>query len=194
VLVNKEVGLGFKLFLIVSGLLAVACPPISCQHVPSRRVCSRNATLNLLLRRPRCSFRSFQALPGHGALAFSQEPLFYASGSCHFEDEGSSFRRWPPGPPAPIPRIPRSLPRSCLHRRGGWKSVLPRMREPAIPDTEETPPLSRRPMRRMARATWQVVASWLSRRARSVVLLNLLTFIFGTDVRHPAFLGCTSSV
>jgi hypothetical protein len=54
---------------------------------------------------------------------------------------------------------------------GRWKSVPPGMR--------------------------RIVASWVPRKARSVVLLNVVTFILGTDARHLAFLscvGCTSSV
>jgi hypothetical protein len=108
-------------------------------------------------------------------------PLAAGSSGSHPKD--SSL---PPAKPSSSKKAPDEI--------GRWKSVPPGMREPAVPDTEEPPSLSRRPMRRMARAARRVVASWLSRRARSVVLLNLVAFIFGTDERHPAFLGCTSSV
>jgi len=74
------------------------------------------------------------------------------------------------------------------------------MRESAGPETETDDPspprTALRSARRRARAAWRKVASWVPREARSLVLLNLVTFIFGTIVQSlasPRLLGTDGS-
>ncbi|GJN29049.1 hypothetical protein PR202_gb17240 [Eleusine coracana subsp. coracana] len=95
---------------------------------------------------------------------------------------------------SPLPPAKPSSSKKAPNEIGRWKAVPPGMRESAVPYTEEPPRWS---ARRTARAALRKVASSVPRKARSVVLLNLVTFIFGTDAPHFVFLrytGCTSPV
>lgn len=60
------------------------------------------------------------------------------------------------------------------------------MRESAGPETETEDPSPPRTAlwsaRRRARAAWRKVASWVPRKARSLVLLNLVTLIFASNI------------
>ncbi|XP_062232848.1 uncharacterized protein LOC133930188, partial [Phragmites australis] len=83
----------------------------------------------------------------------------------------------------PLPPAKPSSSKKAPGEIGRWKAVPPGMRESAIPDPEEPPPPP--PLwsaRRRARAAWRKVASWVPRKARSVVLLNLLTLIFASNI------------
>uniref|UniRef100_A0A0D9WP52 EamA domain-containing protein n=1 Tax=Leersia perrieri TaxID=77586 RepID=A0A0D9WP52_9ORYZ len=63
---------------------------------------------------------------------------------------------------------------------GRWKSVPPGMRESAVPDADEPPaPWT---ARRRVRVAWRKVASWVPRKARSLVLLNLVTVVFASNI------------
>ena len=64
------------------------------------------------------------------------------------------------------------------------------MREFAVHETEDpSPPRTALwSARRRAHAACRKVASWLPRKTRSVVLINLVTLIFGTVALVPAFL------
>lgn len=106
--------------------------------------------------------------------------------------------------PLPVPPAKRSSKNKPPDEIGRWKAVPPGMRESAGPETETEDPSPPRTAlwsaRRRARAAWRKVASWVPRKARSLVLLNLVTLIFGTFVPHLAFLRrrvvyvCTSPV
>ncbi|PWZ16847.1 putative transporter [Zea mays] len=67
-----------------------------------------------------------------------------------------------------------------------WKAVSPGMRESADPETETEDPSPPRTAlwsaRRRARAAWRKVVSWVPRKARSLVLLNLVTLIFASNI------------
>uniref|UniRef100_J3MD56 EamA domain-containing protein n=2 Tax=Oryza brachyantha TaxID=4533 RepID=J3MD56_ORYBR len=58
------------------------------------------------------------------------------------------------------------------------------MRESAVPGPDEPPPAPPLPWtaRRRARAAWRKVASLVPRKARSVVLLNLVTLVFASNI------------
>lgn len=58
----------------------------------------------------------------------------------------------------------------------------PGTRESSSPDPEEPPPPPRWTAKRRARAAWRKVAYWVPRKARSVVLLNLVTIIFASNI------------
>ncbi|TVU11699.1 hypothetical protein EJB05_45301 [Eragrostis curvula] len=83
---------------------------------------------------------------------------------------------------SPIPPTKPSSSKKAPDDIGRWKAVPPGMRESAIPDLEEPPPPPRWSARRMARAAWRKVSSWIPRKARSIVLLNLVTFIFASNI------------
>ncbi|KAF0904081.1 hypothetical protein E2562_031757 [Oryza meyeriana var. granulata] len=54
------------------------------------------------------------------------------------------------------------------------------MRESAVPDPDEPPaPWT---ARRRVRVAWRKVASWVPRKARSLVLLNLITLVFASNI------------
>ncbi|KAL6838602.1 hypothetical protein ACP4OV_031559 [Aristida adscensionis] len=83
---------------------------------------------------------------------------------------------------SPLPPAKQSSSKKGPDEIGRWKAVPPRMRESAIPDSKEPLPPPRWSTRRMARAAWRKVASWVPRRARSVVVLNLVTLIFASNI------------
>lgn len=60
----------------------------------------------------------------------------------------------------------------------------PGMRETAVPETEGPLPLPTAlwSARRRARVAWWKAASWVPRKARSVILLNLVTLIFASNI------------
>lgn len=106
-------------------------------------------------------------------------PLAASSSGSHSKDS-----------PLP-PTKPSSSKKARDDELGRWKSVPPGMRDSAVPDTEEPARPPRWSARRMVRAARRMVVSWVPRKARSIVLLNLVTFIFGTDAALLTFLGCT---
>uniref|UniRef100_A0A0E0LA99 EamA domain-containing protein n=1 Tax=Oryza punctata TaxID=4537 RepID=A0A0E0LA99_ORYPU len=74
-------------------------------------------------------------------------------------------------------RPPSKKKKKAADESGRWKSVPPGMRESAAPDPDE--PCT---ARRRARAAWRKVASLVPRKARSVVLLNLVTIVFASNI------------
>ncbi|KAL6607002.1 hypothetical protein ACP70R_042655 [Stipagrostis hirtigluma subsp. patula] len=87
-----------------------------------------------------------------------------------------------PSRDSPLPPAKPSSSKKAQDEIGRWKAVPPGMRESAIPDPEEPPPPRRWSARRTARAAWRKVASWVPRKARSIVLLNLVTLIFASNI------------
>ncbi|CAN6207990.1 unnamed protein product [Urochloa humidicola] len=70
---------------------------------------------------------------------------------------------------------------------GRWKAVPPGMRESAAHESEDPspPPVPRTALwsaGRRARAAWRKMASWVPRKTRSVILLNLVTLIFASNI------------
>ncbi|GJN00070.1 hypothetical protein PR202_ga17224 [Eleusine coracana subsp. coracana] len=80
---------------------------------------------------------------------------------------------------SPLPPAKPSSSKKAPNDIGRWKAVPPGMRESAVPYTEEPPRWS---ARRTARVALRKVASSVPRKARSVVLLNLVTFIFASNI------------
>ncbi|KAG8075979.1 hypothetical protein GUJ93_ZPchr0006g44801 [Zizania palustris] len=74
----------------------------------------------------------------------------------------------------------RSSSRKAPDGSGRGKSVPLAMRESSAPGAGE-PPLPWT-ARRRARAAWRKVVSWVPRKARSVVLLNLVTLVFASNI------------
>ncbi|XP_062228658.1 uncharacterized protein LOC133926655 [Phragmites australis] len=96
-------------------------------------------------------------------------PSAAASSGSHSEDSPL-----PPAKPSSSKKAPDEI--------GSQKSVPPGMRGSAIPDPEEEPRPPRWSAWRTAHAVWRKVASWMPRKARSIVLLNLVTFIFASNI------------
>ena len=96
----------------------------------------------------------------------------------------------PPSRNSPLPPARTSSKNKSPDEIGRWKKVPPGMREFAVHETEDpSPPRTALwSARRRAHAACRKVASWLPRKTRSVVLINLVTLIFGTVALVPAFL------
>ncbi|XP_066371956.1 uncharacterized protein [Miscanthus floridulus] len=88
--------------------------------------------------------------------------------------------------PHPVPPAKRSSKNKPPDEIGRWKAVRPGMGESAGPEAETEDPSPPRTAlwsaRRRARAAWRKVASWVPRKARSLVLLNLVTVIFASNI------------
>nr|TKW20901.1 hypothetical protein SEVIR_4G197900v2 [Setaria viridis] len=89
---------------------------------------------------------------------------------------------------SPLPPAKPSASKKSPDEIGRWKAVPPGMRESvAVHESEDpsTPPAPRTALwsaRRRARAAWRKMASWVPRKARSVMLLNLVTLIFASNI------------
>ncbi|XP_052159292.1 uncharacterized protein LOC127776786 isoform X2 [Oryza glaberrima] len=99
-------------------------------------------------------------------------PLAAASNS------GSPSKDSNRSPPPPS----KTKKKKAADESGRWKSVPPGMRESAAPDPDEPPAAPCTTARRRARAAWRKVASLVPRKARSVVLLNLVTIVFASNI------------
>ncbi|KAF8650529.1 hypothetical protein HU200_063901 [Digitaria exilis] len=84
---------------------------------------------------------------------------------------------------SPLPPAKRHASKKSPDEIGRWKAVPPGMRESVVHESEEPSPhrTALWSARRMARAAWRKMASWVPRKARSVVLLNLVTLIFASN-------------
>ncbi|PAN24196.1 hypothetical protein PAHAL_4G164500 [Panicum hallii] len=92
----------------------------------------------------------------------------------------------PPSRNSPLPPARTSSKNKSPDEIGRWKKVPPGMRESAVHETEDPSPSPPRTAllsaRRRARAACRKVTSWVPRKARSVVLLNLVTLIFASNI------------
>ncbi|KAF2926224.1 uncharacterized protein [Oryza sativa Japonica Group] len=82
----------------------------------------------------------------------------------------------------PPPSKKKKKKKKAADESGRWKSVPPGMRESAAPVPDEPPASPCTTARRRARAAWRKVASLVPRKARSVVLLNLVTIVFASNI------------
>ncbi|EEC80368.1 hypothetical protein OsI_22478 [Oryza sativa Indica Group] len=83
---------------------------------------------------------------------------------------------------SPPPPSKKKKKKKAADESGRWKSVPPGMRESAAPVPDEPPASPCTTARRRARAAWRKVASLVPRKARSVVLLNLVTIVFASNI------------
>ncbi|WVZ81609.1 hypothetical protein U9M48_028964 [Paspalum notatum var. saurae] len=89
----------------------------------------------------------------------------------------------PPSRDSPLPPAKPPSKNKAPDEIGRWKAVPPGMRETAVAETEAPSPRTALwSARRRARAAWRKVACWVPRKARSVVLLNLVTLIFASNI------------
>ncbi|KAG2606077.1 hypothetical protein PVAP13_4NG158500 [Panicum virgatum] len=90
----------------------------------------------------------------------------------------------PPSRNSPLPPARTSSKNKSPDEIGRWKKVPPGMREFAVHETEDpSPPRTALwSARRRAHAACRKVASWLPRKTRSVVLINLVTLIFASNI------------
>ncbi|KAJ1258947.1 hypothetical protein BS78_10G115100 [Paspalum vaginatum] len=102
----------------------------------------------------------------------------------HLQPLAASSSGSPPSRDSPLPPAKPSSKNKAPDEIGRWKAVPPGMRETAVPETEApSPPRTALwSARRRARAAWRKVACWVPRKARSVVLLNLVTLIFASNI------------
>ncbi|CAL5052338.1 unnamed protein product [Urochloa decumbens] len=121
------------------------------------------------LPRPRISATT---LPG-------QRHLRTLSSSAAAASSSSGDSPIPPAKPSASKRSPDEI--------GRWKAVPPGMRESATHESEDpSPPSAPRTALwsagRRARAAWRKMASWVPRKTRSMLLLNLVTLIFASNI------------
>ncbi|CAN6178476.1 unnamed protein product [Urochloa humidicola] len=87
----------------------------------------------------------------------------------------------------PIPPAKPSSSKRSPDEIGRWKAVPPGMRESAAHESEDPspPPAPRTALwsvGRRARAAWRKMASWVPRKTWSIILLNLVTLIFASNI------------
>ncbi|CAL5038000.1 unnamed protein product [Urochloa decumbens] len=88
---------------------------------------------------------------------------------------------------SPIPPSKPSASKRSPDEIGRWKAVPPGMRESSAHESEDpSPPSAPRTALwsagRRARAAWRKMASWVPRKTRSIILLNLVTIIFASNI------------